>query len=95
MKGSSNTGLIITALSSFIGGFAVGLLLSPKSGRENREWVQSNARDLATKAELQGREVLLKGEEQAQKVTENIRKTLKDNVPDLYEATEIINMNED
>lgn len=86
----SNLGLFLLATSSFVGGMALGILLSPKSGRENREWIASNATELADWVDEKGRDAIHQGEEQISHIRRNLHEGIKSNVPDLYEATEQI-----
>lgn len=90
MTSRSNFGLFLLATSSFIGGMALGLLLSPRSGSENRRWIASNATELADWVDKRGRDAIQQGEEQFSHIRSNIHKGIRKNVPDLYEATEQI-----
>jgi len=90
MASRSNFGLFLLSASSFIGGIALGILLSPKSGRENREWIASNATELADWVDKKGRDAIHEGEERFNHIRTNIHKGIRKNVPDLYEATETI-----
>ena len=96
MKKSSNLALLITAASSFIGGFALGMLLSPQSGKENRAWVSDQAGEVGQWADQTGKQVLHLSEDQVARIAERLRKSLDKNFPDLYKATERIDFdNED
>jgi len=90
MKKSSNLALLITAASSFLGGIALGMLLSPKSGKENRTWIADNAGEMAHWADETGKKVIHLSEDQLAKLAERLRKSLDQNLPDLYKATERI-----
>lgn len=90
MAHRSNFGLLLLATGSFLGGLALGTLLSPKSGRENRRWVASNATELADWVDKKGRDAIDQSEKQFRHIRSNIHKGIRKNVPDLYEATEEI-----
>jgi gas vesicle protein len=95
MSSRSNFGLLLLAASSFAGGLALGLLLSPKSGRENREWITQNADQVRKWADEKSREARQQGEKTLDKFSQGVRKGVKHNMPDLYEATEDINLEGD
>lgn len=77
-------GTLIFGTLSFAGGFFAGLMLAPNSGKNNRKWIEN-----------QGRKIKTDSERQFEKMSESIRKTVKDSVPDLYEATEDLNFTEE
>ena len=97
MSSSSNSklGLLLVAASSFVGGFALGLLLAPKSGKENREWLAHQAEGAAGWVDKKSHEAREKTGEQLAKIKESVRQGVKNSVPDLYEATENIHLDED
>lgn len=95
MSQRSNLAILIAATSSFVGGFALGLLLSPRSGQENREWISDQTTHARDWVDEKGKDLIHKGEEQFQRLGENVRDEFKKNVPDLYEATENIDMHGD
>lgn len=95
MARRSDLSLILIAASSFIGGFAAGLLLAPKSGEDNRRWIADNVDDMADWVEHKSKETLHRGEEELNRFRENVREGVRRSVPDLYDATENIDLNED
>lgn len=84
--------LLFITTASFVGGVAAGLMLAPKSGRESREWMTDNATEIANWVDDKGRTVIDKGADQLRRTQESIHKSVKDSLPDLYEATEQIDM---
>lgn len=92
MANQSNFGLLLLAASSFAGGLALGLLLSPKSGRENREWISQNADHMRKWADEKGKGAIHRGEETIERFRKGIKEGMKHNMPDLYEATEDIDL---
>lgn len=79
-SGFSQFALVAT---SFVTGIAAGLLLAPKSGRNNRKWVGKNISGLAEWADQKSR-----------MAKNGLKKEIDQNVPDLYRATEHIPLNE-
>jgi len=75
-------------ITSFGTGFILGLLAAPKSGKENREWLSSNADEAKHWLGEKGTSLKREGEKRISGVAKDIRKTVKEAVPDLYEATE-------
>jgi len=92
-KRSNLTQIILTA-SSFAGGVALGMLLAPKSGKEYRKWINEQTTELADWVDVQGREVLKKSGEQISGVRNRVHNGIKDSIPDLYNATENIKLDE-
>lgn len=83
---------ILLATTSFIGGFATGLLLAPKKGSQNRAWVTGQANVLANWLDNQRKSVRYKGTAEFQRIRQGMQSGLKRNIPDLYEATEDIGL---
>lgn len=92
-KRSNFTRFILTA-SSFASGLALGMLLAPKSGKEYRKWINKQTTELADWVDVQGREVFKKSSEQFSDVGRKVRYSIKDSIPDLYDATENIKLDE-
>lgn len=95
MAKNSNFSLLIVAAASFVGGAAVGLLVSPRSGRENREWLSDQATDVADWVDKKGHDALNYAENRIDSIKHNVQEELKKAVPDLYEATEDFHLNDD
>lgn len=77
-------GITLFGALAFSGGFISGLLLTPKSGKENRRWLEN-----------QSRKIKEDSEKRIDRVSEGIRKSVKNSVPDLYEATEDLHFTEE
>lgn len=77
-------GTLLFGATAFTGGIIAGLLLTPKSGKENLHWL-----------EVQGRKLKRDGEMRIDQVSRGIKKTVKDTFPDLYEATENLEFSEE
>ena len=87
--------IALTALASFAGGYIVGLLTTPQSGKENRDWIKENADDARHWIEEKGHDLKTEGEKRIDEVATTIKQSVKDSIPDLYEATENITLNDD
>ena len=94
MASQSTISKLLLAATSFAGGMALGLLLAPRSGKENREWVNSQATELSNWAVKQQGDLVNKGEKQFKNIKSKVNRGIKDNVPDLYEATEHLNFDD-
>jgi gas vesicle protein len=81
---SRGIGTLITGLAAFAGGVVAGLLLTPKSGKENRQWIED-----------QSHKILEDGEKRIGEVSNNIKRSVKENLPDLYEATELLQFDDE
>ncbi|MDX1671732.1 MAG: YtxH domain-containing protein [Balneolaceae bacterium] len=84
--------ILLITTASFVCGVAAGLMLAPRSGRESREWMTDNATEIANWVDDKGRSVIDKGTTQVRRTQESIHKTVKNSLPDLYEATEQIEL---
>lgn len=85
--------LLITA-TSFAGGMALGMLLAPKSGRENREWINRHTTEFTDWVDGQSREVLDKSNRHINRARKTVQSGIKKNVPDLYDATKEIRLDD-
>lgn len=74
---------ILFAVGAIVTGIITGFLLSPKSGRENRKWVNENAREATDWIDKKSRKAVNTGSERVNQLTEKVRDTL----PELYEVT--------
>ncbi|WP_018128238.1 YtxH domain-containing protein [Balneola vulgaris] len=91
-KGSQT---LLTGLVAFAGGVIAGLLLTPKSGRENRQWLHDQSEDAKEWLEGKSHRLLEEGEKKIEQVSRNLKKSVKENLPDLYEATETLHLDEE
>lgn len=74
---------LIVAGGAFLGGLALGLLVSPNSGRENRAILRRKSNDVADLVANRTR-----------KIRNNVAREVKKAVPDLYEATSHLDLDE-
>ncbi len=89
MKRKNNFLLFTT---TFIGGLAAGLLLSPQKGSQNRAWLTNNALELGRWAKLQRKLARRKSNRELSKVQQNVQQGIHQHIPDLYEATNEISL---
>ena len=73
-------GYLITYTGAFIGGIGVGMLLSPRTGKDNRGTIKKKAHDIKEFSSHKAHDVANK---------------IKKNIPDLYEATTSFSLNAD
>jgi gas vesicle protein len=77
----AGTGLLLT-------GVALGLLLSPRSGRENRQFIKKSAHDAGLWVDHQTKPAREKARQGVSSLKSSVRETVKNKMPDLYEATD-------
>lgn len=94
MAKRSNIKRLLLTATSFAGGMALGMILAPKSGRENRKWLNDQTTEFADWVDDQGKEVVNKSGKQISQIRTKVRKGVKNNFPNLYEATEEIKLDE-
>lgn len=93
MEQKTNISSIFLATTSFIGGIAVGFLLSPKSGNENRMWLSDHTTELTNWVDDQRQSAKDKSSKELQRFRKNVQQGIRQHIPDLYEATEDIDLN--
>lgn len=81
--------------TAFASGMVTALLLTPKSGKENRKWITDQSKETKDWLEHQSRKLKEDSEKRIDRVSKGIKKTVKDAVPDLYEATEKLKFSDD
>jgi gas vesicle protein len=89
-KQGNSLAYLVSALGIFAGGIALGLLLAPKSGKESREYIRKSAGEAGHW--VNDRSKLAR--DRAKSATENLKNSVKDRVPDLYEATDGLHLSE-
>ncbi|MEQ9309153.1 MAG: YtxH domain-containing protein [Balneolaceae bacterium] len=74
---------LLTTVVGFTTGIVIGLLLSPKSGKENRKWVSEHTGEAKNWVENRGGKLVKESEHKLGRITKGVKKV----IPDLYEAT--------
>jgi len=92
MERRSDFSLILLSATTFVGGLALGLLLTPESSAKKRKWIEKRAKEWSRWFDLQSQATLHKGENEIKRLKTNIHSGLKSNFPDLFEATEHIDL---
>ena len=77
---------LIATIAGFSAGVVFALLISPKSGLENRKWVSKHTGEARNWMEDHGSKIVKEGEERLSRISNNV----KEIIPDLYQATESI-----
>lgn len=87
--------LLFAVAGSFAGGFLLGLLMAPKSGKESRDWITKQTDDVTDWIDKKGKEAIQSTEKQLHSISSNIRSNVKKSIPDLYSATEGLSFEEE
>lgn len=88
-------GTILVGSTAFAGGIITALLLTPKSGRENRRWISEQGKETKDWLEEKSHKLREDSEKRIDRLSKGIKKTVKDSLPDLYEATEKLDFTEE
>lgn len=94
MANRTDLTLFLVSAGTFLSGVAVGMLLAPKSGRESREWIGHQTQEATHWMDQKSKEALHQSEEQVDKLAQNIKSKVRDSLPDLYDATENLSLDE-
>ncbi|HKJ34918.1 MAG TPA: YtxH domain-containing protein [Balneolales bacterium] len=86
----SNITYLLLSAGSFLSGIALGFLMTPRSGKENRKWITSQTQDLVDWVEENSKNALDTTEKRLQMLRSNMHNT----IPDLYVATENLGIDE-
>ncbi|MGM0547513.1 MAG: hypothetical protein ACQEST_12420 [Bacteroidota bacterium] len=78
--------------TSFLSGFAAGLLFTPQTGSQNRAWLTKNASKLGRWAKLQKLLAHRKSDRELSAIQKNVQQGIRQHIPDLYESTEHISL---
>lgn len=88
-------GTILVGTTAFAGGLLTALLISPKNGKENRRWLSEHSKETRDWLEEKSQKLKADSEKRIDRLSKGIKKTMKDTVPDLYEATEKLDFTEE
>ncbi|MEQ8525011.1 YtxH domain-containing protein [Gracilimonas sp.] len=88
-------GTLLVGATAFAGGVISALLFSPKSGEVNRRWVSKQSKKTKGLLEEKGKKWKEDSEKRIDRFSKGVKKTLKDSVPNLYEATENLHFSEE
>lgn len=80
---SKTASYLVVAAGAFLGGLALGMLVSPQTGRENRALIRKKSSNVANFVSKKTR-----------KVRSDVSKEVRKNFPDLYDATSDIGLND-
>jgi gas vesicle protein len=79
---------IILVSGAFAAGVITGMLLSPKSGEDNRDWINQNAKKASDWVDRQSREAVSRSEKALQEYSDRLKKEFKDSVSEIQKASE-------
>ena len=96
MKKSDHRVLEIAAISvaSFAAGLIAGMLLAPKSGRENRAWVNDRVSSLGEWVNETGQKSVQVARKELGELRHKVKRGIDHAVPDLYAATQGVELKE-
>lgn len=87
MSQKNNTGSVVIAATSFLGGLAVGLLLRQRKKSGISAWLDRHAAELSEWADHQKKSVAYSTGDKIRRMRKHVNTGI---FPDLYEATEHI-----
>ncbi len=77
-----------------MGGVAMGLLLTPQTGRQNRNSIYKHTSKAGNWLNRQRKLAGQKGRNELNNIRKNVHSGLKKNIPDLYTATDQIDLSD-
>jgi gas vesicle protein len=86
--------LAIVTIASFVTGIVVGLLFSPRSGRENRAWINDQVDHLGDWVSETGQKTVFRANKELDELRSKVKKGIDKAVPNLYKATEKLEIDE-
>jgi len=90
MSQKINIDSVVVAITSFLGGLAVGLLLTPRNRSNSRVWLSNQAVDLTRWVNRQRKFAPFNTNKIIRTFRNNMNQGVNRIFPDLYEATEHI-----
>jgi gas vesicle protein len=79
---------------SFTAGLAVGMLFAPKSGRENRDWINDQVSGLGDWVSETGQKSVFRARTELNDLRSKVKRGIEKTVPNLYSATDGIQLEE-
>jgi len=79
---------------SFAAGLVAGMLFAPKSGRENREWINDQVSDLGDWVNETGQKSVFRARKELKELRGKVKRGIEKTVPNLYSATDGIELEE-
>lgn len=83
---------ILVAVTSFLGGLTTGLLLAPRKGSQSRIWISNQATDLTQWVDTKHRTARYMSNRKLRKFRHKVKRGIQQNIPNLFEATENIDL---
>jgi len=79
---------------SFAAGLVAGMLFAPKSGRENREWINDQVSGLGDWVNETGQKSVFRARKELNELRGKVKRGIEKTVPNLYSATDGIELEE-
>lgn len=79
---------------SFAAGLVAGMLFAPKSGRENREWINGQVSTLGDWVSETGQKSVFRARKELNDLRKKVKRGIDKSVPDLYSATAGVELEE-
>ncbi len=79
---------------SFAAGLIAGMLFAPKSGRENREWINDQVSGLGEWVNETGQKSVSRARNELNELRGKVKRGIEKTVPNLYSATDGIELEE-
>lgn len=79
---------------SFTAGLVAGMLFAPKSGRENREWINDQASTIGDWVNETGQKSVFRAKKELRDLRKKVKKGIDKTLPDLYSATDGMELEE-
>lgn len=95
MSSKGTLGSFFLVAGAFAGGVLTGLMLAPKSGKDNRKWVADQADEMAHWVDEQSHQAAHQANDRIRHLKDDVEKNFKKNFPDLYEATQDLGLKEE
>jgi len=79
---------------SFAAGLVAGMLFAPKSGRENREWINDQVSTFGDWVNETGQKSVFRARKELSDLRNKVKRGIDKTVPDLYSATAGVELDE-
>lgn len=85
----------VNRFSSFCGWCNNRIITNPTNRKENRQWIHDQSEDAKHWLEEKGSKILDESERRLGEVSKKVKTSVKENLPDLYEATESLEFDDE
>ena len=95
MASNHSIQFLVVAAGSFLGGLALGLLISPGSGPDNIKVIKKKSAEAADWMDKKSLGARQEAEARITDIKKNVKDSVKRSIPDLYDATKDIHLDDD